>query len=122
EGGMSDVFTATLSGAEGFRRLFVIKQLKGQYAAHRESVDQFIDEAKVGALLVHSNIVPVFDFGKVDGRYYLAQEYIAGRTIAQLCRRHRERFGASLSAPVVSFIAHEVLSALAYAHDRADHQ
>jgi eukaryotic-like serine/threonine-protein kinase len=122
EGGMSDVFTATLSGAQGFKRLFVIKQLKPQFAGNRESVDQFIDEAKLGALLVHSNIVPVLDFGKVDGGYYLAQEYIAGRTIAALSRRYRERVGACQSPAVVCYIAYEVLSALAYAHERADHQ
>jgi serine/threonine protein kinase len=118
EGGMSELFTAVLAGAEGFQRLYVLKRLKPEFAQLKAAVDQFIDEAKLGSQLVHSNIVPVFDFGKVGTGYYLAQEYIAGRNLAQLVERHRERLGEPLPLPLVCYIASEVLEALAYAHDR----
>ena len=65
EGGMAELYTAVLHGAEGFRRLFVVKRLRPHVARNRAAVEQFIDEAKLGSSLVHSNIVPVFDFGKV---------------------------------------------------------
>ena len=92
-GGMADIYTAVLHGAEGFRRLFVIKRLRPELARNRNAVDQFIDEAKLGSSLVHPNIVPVFDFGKVGDEYFMAQEYVVGRDISRLLRRHVERVG-----------------------------
>ena len=65
----------------GLRRVFVVKRLRPQLARNRAAVEQFIDEAKLGSTLVHSNIVPVFDFGKVGDEYFLAQEYILGRDL-----------------------------------------
>jgi Protein kinase domain len=122
EGGMADLFTAALTGAEGFQRLFVIKRLKPDVAQNKAAIEQFIDEAKLGSLLVHSNIVPTFDFGKVGSGYYLAQEYIAGRNLAQLCARHQERLNEPLSVALTCYLAHEVLDALAYAHARTSDQ
>ncbi len=60
-----------------------------ELAHNRRAVDQFIDEAKLGSTLVHPNIVPVFDFGKVGDGYFMAQEYIVGRDIARLLRAPR---------------------------------
>ena len=87
-GGMADIYAAALHGAEGFRRLFVIKRLRPEMARNKTAVAQFIDEAKLGASLVHPNIVPVFDFGKVGDEYFMAQEYILGRDVARLLQRH----------------------------------
>ena len=36
---------------------------------------------------MHSNIIPVFDFGKVGDEFYLAQEYILGRDLARVTAR-----------------------------------
>jgi eukaryotic-like serine/threonine-protein kinase len=83
-------------------------------------VEQFIDEAKLGSSLVHSNIVPVFDFGKVNDEYFLAQEYILGRDLGRLLGRHVERTGRALPERVALYIVYEVLEALAYAHSRTD--
>ena len=122
KGGMSELFTAALTGAEGFQRLYVIKRLQPEFAQQKAAVDQFIDEAKLGAQLVHGNIIPVLDFGQVGTGYFLAQEYIAGRNLMELCLRQRERIGEPLPAPIVCYIAHEVLDALAYAHERTNDQ
>ncbi len=119
-GGMADIYTAVLHGAEGFRRLFVIKRLRPELARSRNAVEQFIDEANLGSSLVHPNIVPVFDFGKVGDEYFLAEEYVVGRDIGQLLRRHVERLGRPLDGKLMLFVAHEVLDALAYAHALRD--
>jgi hypothetical protein len=86
----------------------------------RDAVNQFIDEGRLQSLLVHSNIEPIFDFGRVGEEYFLALEYIHGRDLEKIVRRHVEKFGRSLSVPVAFYILHEVLEALAYAHGRAD--
>ena len=115
-GGMADIYAAALHGAEGFRRLFVIKRLRPELARNKTAVEQFIDEAKLGSSLVHPNIVPVFDFGKVGDEYFMAQEYIVGRDIARILQRHLERTGRPLDEKVMLYVAHDVLDALAYAH------
>jgi hypothetical protein len=120
EGGMAELYTAVLHGAEGFRRVYVVKRLRPEVARNRAAVEQFIDEAKLGSTLVHSNIVPVFDFGKVADEYFLAQEYIIGRDLGKVVKKHLEAAGRPLSEKFVLYVVHEVLEALAYAHNRTD--
>jgi tRNA A-37 threonylcarbamoyl transferase component Bud32 len=120
EGGMAENFIAAAHGAEGFVRNFVVKRMHPHMSRNREAVSQFIDEARLQSVLVHSNIVPVFDFGRAGEEYFLALEYIHGRDLENLVRRHVEVFGRSLSLPAAFYIMHEVLEALAYAHGRAD--
>ena len=100
EGGMAELYTAVLHGAEGFRRVYVVKRLRPEVARNRAAVEQFIDEAKLGSTLVHSNIVPVFDFGKVGDEYFLAQEYIIGRDLGKVLQRHLETARASAEREV----------------------
>jgi len=120
EGGMAEIFIATAHGAEGFVRYFVVKRMHPHLARSRDAVNQFIDEGRLQSGLVHSNIVPVFDFGRVGEEYFLALEYIHGRDLERLVRRHIEVFGKSLSVPVAFYIMHDALEALAYAHGKTD--
>jgi serine/threonine protein kinase len=120
EGGMAEIFIAAAHGAEGFVRSFVVKRMHPHMARSRDAVNQFIDEGRLQSGLVHSNIVPVFDFGRVGEEYFLALEYIHGRDLERLIRRHVEVFGRGLSMPVAFYVMHEVLEALAYAHARTD--
>jgi protein kinase-like protein len=120
EGGMAEIFIAAAHGVEGFVRHFVVKRMHPHLARSRDAVNQFIDEGRLQSGLVHSNIVPVFDFGRVGEEYFLALEHIHGRDLEKLVRRHVEMFGKSLSVPVAFYIIHEVLEALAYAHGCTD--
>ena len=120
EGGMSELFVAEVAGVEGFTRNFVLKRLRPELAREKEAVSQFIDEARMQAGLVHSNIVPVFDFGVVAGEYFMTQEYIVGRDLARFVGRYIEQYDASLPEAMSYYIAHETLQALAYAHDQRD--
>ena len=49
----------------------------------------FVQEARIGALLSHPNIVQVFDFGNVGGDYFLAMEYLRGRDVQAVMRKLR---------------------------------
>ena len=120
EGGMAEIFIAAAHGAEGFVRNFVVKRMHPHLARSRDAVNQFIDEGRLQSALVHSNIVPVFDFGRAGEEYFLALEYIHGRDLERLVRRHVEKFGRSLPVQVAFYILHEVLDALGYAHARTD--
>jgi hypothetical protein len=120
EGGMSELFVAEVAGVEGFTRNFVLKRLRPELARDKEAVSQFIDEARMQAGLVHSNIVPVFDFGVVAGEYFMTQEYIVGRDLARFVGRYIEQYDAGLPEAMSYYIAHETLQALAYAHEQRD--
>jgi hypothetical protein len=120
EGGMAKVSIAVVRGAEGFKRTFVLKRLKADHQGNQELVNQFIDEARLGASLVHSNVVPVFDFGRDADGYYLAQEYILGRSVDALLQASLDQRGRPLEPAVVITIAQETLKALSYAHSRTN--
>jgi hypothetical protein len=122
EGGMARVYLALARSAGGFERLFVIKRLHEPLTRQPEAVAQFMDEARLGASLIHSNVVPVYDFGQVDGEYYMASEYILGRDLDAVVRRSFERDGGPLDPSTVFFVAQGVLEALGYAHTRQDAQ
>ena len=122
EGGMADVYTAVTHGAEGFRRTFVVKRLRAHLTDRQDLVNMFIDEARLGSSLVHSNIIPVFDFGKVGQEYYMATEYILGRDLRKITEKSLEIDGKPMPANVVLYVAQGVLEALDYAHKLHDEE
>jgi serine/threonine protein kinase len=120
QGGVATVHLAATYGAEGFRRFFVVKRLRKEVAQMPEVVYQFIHEARLCSGLVHPNIVPIFDFGRVGDEYFLAQEYILGRDLSVLVRRALHHDGQALPVPIVLHLGREILEALRYAHSRTD--
>jgi serine/threonine-protein kinase len=122
QGGMADIYTAVASGVEGFTRVFVLKRLRTELAKDKNAISQFIDEARMQAGLVHSNIVPVFDFGVVNGEYFMTQEYIVGRDLVRMVQRYYEFTKRSMEPRYAYYIAHETLLALEYAHTKRDRE
>ena len=122
EGGMAEIYTAVAHGAEGFKRHFVVKRLRGEIAHRKDVVNMFIDEARLASSLVHSNIIPVFDFGKVGEEYFMAQEYILGRDLGRVARRTVELDGRGVDPSLVFYVIRETLNALEYAHTRTDEE
>jgi type II secretory pathway pseudopilin PulG len=118
EGGMAEVFTAVAFGAENFRRAFVIKLLHGAAQRTESLVEMFIDEAKLASGLVHSNIIPVYDFGKLGDEYYMAQEYVLGRDLRRLVNGAIKADQKPLDPRLAVYVAREALRALEYAHTR----
>jgi serine/threonine protein kinase len=114
-GGMAEVFRAVRKGPEGFVRVFALKRIIPRHAESREFVDMFINEARLSALLNHPNLVQVYDFGEVEGSYYLAMEYLKGRTVLSVMRGLHAR-KRPFPAAAVAYIARQVALGLSYAH------
>ncbi|HLK89699.1 MAG TPA: serine/threonine-protein kinase, partial [Polyangia bacterium] len=93
-------------------------RLRAELSRDPAVVAQFIDEAKLGSTLVHSNVIPVFDFGKVGDEYYLATEYILGRDMGRVTGRSIERLERPANLTTVLYMAAQTLSALEYAHSK----
>jgi serine/threonine-protein kinase len=109
-GGMADVWCAddTQLG-----RKVALKLLHARFAEDDEFVERFRREASAAAGLQHPNVVGVFDRGEWDGTYYIAMEFLSGRSLKQLVRDH----GALEPALAVSIVS-QILKAARFAHRR----
>ena len=116
EGGMARVFRAELEGPEGFRKPAAIKIIRGAVAARGESLRRsLIQEARLGGLLSHGNIVSTLDFGEQDGHLFIAMELVQGWTLADVL----ETSGA-LPPELALEVAAQICDGLDHAHDLAD--
>lgn len=119
-GGMAYVFLARQQGPAGFEKTCVIKRILPHLGENQEFVRMFLDEARIAAKLTHSHIVQIFDLGEIEGSYFLAMEYVAGKTLAQILR-HAQDLGASgLPWNVATRMMADVAGGLDYAHHAVD--
>jgi beta-lactam-binding protein with PASTA domain/predicted Ser/Thr protein kinase len=107
-GGMADVYLA--EDQELGRRL-AIKILNDRHAHDDQFVERFRREAKNAAGLSHPNIVSIYDRGEFDGTYYIAMEYLEGRTLKELIVRN-----GPTPVPIAIDYTRQILSAVAFAH------
>jgi eukaryotic-like serine/threonine-protein kinase len=80
-GGMADVFCAH---DEQLGRKVALKLLHARFAQDEEFVERFRREASAAAGLQHPNVVGVYDRGEWDGTYYIAMEYLPGRSLKEV--------------------------------------
>jgi len=114
-GGMAEVYRAVAQGLEGFQRVFVIKRILPDKCASPEFVEMFVNEARISALLSHPNIVQIYDFGQIDGAYFLAMEYLRGKDLLTVLRQLRAA-GRALEPTLAAYAAQQVALGLDYAH------
>lgn len=107
-GGMAEVFVARDRLLD---RPVAVKVLFPEHAKDPLFVERFRREAMSAAGLNHPNIVGVYDWGQVNNTYYIAMEYVQGRTLAEILQAN-----VRLSVLQACDIAVEVASALASAH------
>ena len=108
-GGMADVF---LGRDRLLDRQVAIKVLFPEFAVDPNFVERFRREAQAAANLSHPNIVSVYDWGKHAGTYFIAMEYVDGRTLADILRSN-----GHVTAKQAAEIASEVAAALGFAHE-----
>jgi serine/threonine-protein kinase len=107
-GGMADVY---LAEDEELGRRVAIKILNDKHANDEQFVERFRREAKNAAGLSHPNIVSIYDRGEAEGTYYIAMEYLDGRSL-------KEIVVARGPLPISDAIeaTRQVLTALRFAH------
>ncbi len=107
-GGMANVY---LAEDQELGRQVAIKILDERHASDEQFVERFRREAKNAAGLSHANIVSIYDRGEAQGTYYIAMEYLDGRTLKELL----VRFGPPPIRIAVGYVR-RILAALAFAH------
>jgi serine/threonine protein kinase len=120
-GGMADIWRAQLKGAEGFEKTIVVKTMLFHLQHRAELVKMFVNEATVAARLSHPHIVQVFDFGQLEGRYFIAMEYVPGPTLRQAGKTLRAR-GQRLPRITALRVLAEICEALHHIHELRDAQ
>jgi serine/threonine protein kinase len=119
QGGMGTIYLAKRLGVSGFEKTFVIKCMLDSLADDQEVQAMFIDEARLAARLAHPNIAQIYDFGVIDGTYYIAMEHIAGEDLRAIITRLRER-NVKIPVPIALRILLDLCSGLEYAHTLTD--
>lgn len=86
-GGMGEVWKAR---DQVLGRLVAIKILKEEYTNNESFLTRFRVEARHTALLNHSGIAGVFDYGEEDGSAYLVMELVPGPPLSTIIERERK--------------------------------
>jgi eukaryotic-like serine/threonine-protein kinase len=112
-GGMADLYVGRV--ADDPDTLCILKTLRPPVNERR--VEMFVDEARLGLLLDHPNVVRTLSVGEEAGRPFIALEYLDGQPVDRLMRRAR-RDDPRLRW-VLLWILAEALGGLHYAHELA---
>ncbi|MCC7070369.1 MAG: protein kinase [Deltaproteobacteria bacterium] len=121
-GGMGEIFLARQrmgQQGKGISRLAIVKTLRPELADDNESLEQFLDEARVAAQLSHPNVVQIFEVGLVRGVHFIAMEYIGGIDLAAL-RRAGAKSGMRITPRVAAALIRDAALGLDYAHHAVD--
>ena len=105
---MGEVYRATDAVLE---RQVALKVLHRSLAGDRGFVERFRREARAAANLNHPNIVAVYDWGAVDGIYYMVMEHVAGVSARELLNAE-----GVLAPAQAADVLLQTLAALDHAH------
>jgi len=107
--GTTRVFRAQLIGPGGFRKTVALKVFG--VAENASAAQPLINEALIGGLLKHRNIVETYDFGEFDGRFYVAMEWVEGCGLRAFLEP-----GVPVPLPALLEIGGGICAGLAHAH------
>jgi len=112
EGAMGSVYRAT---DPMIKRVVAIKKIRLDQVTSQEEADEFkqrlFQEAQISGILLHPNIVVVYDVGEEDGLPFIAMEYVEGTTLQDLMKAE-----GPLEHGRIAGIVGQISSGLQYAH------
>ena len=114
-GGMAEIFLARLVGDQGFEKTLVLKRILPQFSSDPDFTRMFVDEAVLAARLTHPNVAQIYDFGEVDGIFFITMELVDGADLRRVIKGAFER-GRGLSPVEVAAIGEGMARGLAYVH------
>jgi serine/threonine-protein kinase len=118
-GGMGEVFVAKQQGPAGFQKVLVVKKILAHLTESKEFVEAFLGEARLAAQMNHRNIVQVFELGQEAGAYFIAMEYVQGKSLRDVIdavARRKEKIPAELCRT----LAEQICDGASYAHNLTD--
>lgn len=118
-GGMGEVFLARQEGPAGFAKNVVVKRILRHLAQDQGFIDLFLNEAKLAGQLQHPNIAQVFGLEHEGNSWFIAMEYVHGRSLRDVLDEAGRR---ELKVPprIALRIAIQALAGLHFAHELTD--
>ena len=91
-------------------RTVVLKLLAPDLVAEEESRKRFLREARLASSLDHPNICTIYEIAEVDSQYFIAMQYVPGKTLKRVIN------GKPISLESLFSIALQTADALVTAH------
>jgi serine/threonine protein kinase len=101
KGGMGAVY---LAHHIGLNKPVAIKIMSAALIGSPSNIQRFMREAQMAASLEHPNVVQVFDVGEANGLYYLAMQYVVGRSLDRVLEE-RGRIPLNEASPLIKGVA-----------------
>ena len=111
---MARVWLAVSSGANGFRKLVVVKQLRSEMFGNERARRMFLDEARLAAKLNHPNTVQTLEVAEQGDELFIVMEYLDGQALDAI-----QRQGPVPLEALVAVLT-EVSAGLHHAHELRD--
>jgi len=108
-GGMGAVYLARDKRLE---RLVALKVLPFTIVENNTDVARFRQEARTASGVSHPNVAHIYEFGMAENRWFLAMEYVEGKTLREVL--NDQKFDES----VILKIVRQIADALAATHQR----
>jgi len=118
-GGMAEVWRGQAHFADGHTQPIAIKRVLPVLATNSLYRRMLEDEARIGMMLRHPNIVRVYDAREVKGSFILIMELVDGPSLRDLLARLRDR-ELRLSVRCAVHIVRELARALEHTHEAMD--
>ncbi len=118
-GGMGEIYLAKQQGPAGFQKILVVKKILAHLTENKEFIEAFLGEARLAAQMNHRNVVQVFELGQESGAYFIAMEYVAGkslRDVIDVAMKRKEK----LHPEHCRVIAEMICDGASYAHNLTD--
>jgi serine/threonine protein kinase len=106
-GGMGEVYEAYDTDK---RRIVALKILRDQYAQDEQFRTRFQRESHAAAILQEPHVIPIHDWGEIDGNLYIDMRLVRGQTLHELLKK-----GALEPERAVAIIS-QIAAALDAAH------
>jgi len=117
QGGMGRLYIAERRGIEGFVKIVALKVILPQLAKGVRW-REILDEARAAAKLEHPNVVVTYELGELEGKYFIAMEYLPGEDLSAIAARCQ----GSLRIPIeiATALAQQAGQGLHFAHETRD--
>ncbi len=115
KGGMARVYEARRESLAGVSPRVALKVILPEHADNEDFQQLFVNEARVGSVLQHQNLVQIQDFDRDGDRFFLVMEYVEGPTFRRmfsLCKRN----AMPIPPALIAEFGRQVSEGLFYAH------
>lgn len=117
-GGMANVYLCRSRGIGGFEKLLVVKAPRPEVLGDEDSIEMFLNEARIAGRLNHPNVVQTNEVGLKEGVPFIAMEYLEGQPLSAIQRKvGLDKLSTDFQLRIIA----DALGGLHHAHELKDY-